>query len=185
MNTKQLNFVEEASVYVNEFGKVKIVGPVGTEHYGVYSFPRNGKVRSVILLTSLSDPRGELYYEFVEGTTTARTFRNFLARAVQAGWIGTNDKVIMDNAKVHHGQDVLPEIDMLLNLAGARRVNLPAYSPELNPCEFVFGEMKRYLRTHASNGRFTALRIHEALQRIPKEHIIATYLHCTSVAFRE
>jgi transposase len=185
MYTFQLKFVDEASIYVDEFGKVRVAGPVGTDHYGVYNFPRNGKVRSIILLTSLSDPRGHLYYEFVEGTTTARTFRNFLARAAQAGWIGANDNVIMDNARVHNGGNVLADVDRVLELVGARRVNLPAYSPELNPCEFVFGEMKHYLRTHAANGQFTAHRIAEALQNIPRSHIIATYLHCTSIAFRE
>jgi transposase len=157
---------------------------VGTEHYGTYNFPRNSKVRSVILLTSLSNPQGIFYYEFVEGTTNGRTFRNFLAWAAQAGWIGANDNVIMDNASAHNGHAVLADIDAVLGLVGARRVNLPAYSPELNPCEFVFGEMKHYLRTHASNGRFMDQRIDEALRHIPREHLIATYIHCTSVAFR-
>ena len=91
----------------------------------------------------------------------------------------------MDNAIAHNANAILADIDTVLQLVGARHVNLPAYSPELNPCEFVLGEMMHYLRTHTANGRFTVHRIEEALQRIPREHVIATYIHCTSVAFRE
>ena len=34
---------------------------------------------------------------------------------------------------------------MLLDGVGARLVFLPTYSPELNPCELVFGQVKNYL----------------------------------------
>ena len=49
--------------------------------------------------------------------------------------------VILDNASIHHTNDVLAAILS----TGALVKFLPPYSPDMNPIEFVFGEMKQYL----------------------------------------
>jgi transposase len=181
----QLLFIDEASVRVDDQGKVHIVGPVGEEHYGEYDFPANSPVRSVIMMTFLWHHERHIHYEFVEGTTTAPMFRNFIARAVRDGWIGHNHKLIMDNARIHTAAAVLRDIDEVLGMVGAIRVNLPSYSPELNPCEFVFGEMKAYMRRVGLRNRSLRNLVVEALEQIPRSHLLATYIHCTSVALRE
>ena len=52
--------------------------------------------------------------------------------------------VVMDNASFHHS----PYIAALFKRAGVKLVYLPAYSPDLNPIEEFFGELKEFIRQH-------------------------------------
>ncbi len=47
--------------------------------------------------------------------------------------------VIVDNASIHHVQDVQ---DMIENQGNAKLIFLPPYSPDLNPSEEVFSQVK-------------------------------------------
>jgi hypothetical protein len=58
------------------------------------------------------------------------------------------DILIMDNAAVHGSSDTLELLLDLLKLFGIRLVYIPVYSPEFNPCELIFAQVKCYLRTH-------------------------------------
>ena len=53
---------------------------------------------------------------------------------------GENEKsvVVMDNAVIHHMQPVIKAINRFL----------PRYSPDFNPIELVFAEVKTYLKEH-------------------------------------
>jgi transposase len=61
---------------------------------------------------------------------------------------------LRDNASVHTGSDAFPQLMALLDAAGVRLVFLPKYSPELNPCEEVFGLVKHHLRFWRGFDRF-------------------------------
>jgi hypothetical protein len=53
---------------------------------------------------------------------------------------------VMDNAPVHVARDMLNVLDAVLDLAGVRLFFLPKYSPELNPCEMVFAQVRCFAR---------------------------------------
>jgi len=180
----KLKFVDEASVRINAVGKPCIVGPKGEERFGTHQFFPNARTRSIILLTTLSDPRGPIYFEFVDGTTTSEVFRNFVTRAAAQGWLGAGDYLIMDNARIHSARAVIGDIDEVLGLVGATRVNLPAYSPELNPCEFVFGNMQDHIDTE-QDGQSVQQVLTAALGSMTREKMFNFYLHCTSVALND
>lgn len=55
---------------------------------------------------------------------------------------GCNSVLIMDNARIHHG-DMITEI---CREYGVLVIYLPAYSPDLNPIEKGFSAMKRRLQ---------------------------------------
>uniref|UniRef100_A0A0S1MIN3 Tc1-like transposase DDE domain-containing protein n=1 Tax=Phakopsora pachyrhizi TaxID=170000 RepID=A0A0S1MIN3_PHAPC len=55
---------------------------------------------------------------------------------------GPNSVLVMDNAAIHKGFDV----EQLCNMHGIALVYLPAYSPDLNPIEKLFGIFKTTLR---------------------------------------
>ncbi len=55
------------------------------------------------------------------------------------------DVVIMDNLSSHKG----PRVDDLIQVAGARLLLLPPYSPDLNPIEQMFAKLKALLRKAA------------------------------------
>ena len=52
--------------------------------------------------------------------------------------------VVMDNASFHH----LERMQALFDAFGVKLVYLPAYSPNLNPIEEFFGELKAFIRRH-------------------------------------
>ena len=56
-----------------------------------------------------------------------------------------NSVVIMDNVSIHHVDAVVE----LLTSVGALVRFLPAYSPDINPIEEVFAEVKHYLQANS------------------------------------
>ena len=52
----------------------------------------------------------------------------------------------MDNAKIHMFQ----ELEDAVHQCGARLIFLSPYSPELNPIEVCFGQLKRWIQKHAN-----------------------------------
>ena len=68
-----------------------------------------------------------------------------------------NSVVIMDNASIHHVEEVIE----LLTGAGALVRFLPAYSPDLNPIEEVFADVKHFLQ--ANNSLIDTCTSHECI----------------------
>jgi transposase len=58
-------------------------------------------------------------------------------------WLRRGDIVVMDNLNIHRMTTVRDAIESV----GARVIFLPTYSPELNPIELLWGDIKRSLRT--------------------------------------
>lgn len=54
--------------------------------------------------------------------------------------------VIMDNAKIH----MYKELEETINSAGALLCYLPPYCPHLNPIEFAFGNLKKWIQKNAN-----------------------------------
>jgi DDE superfamily endonuclease len=52
--------------------------------------------------------------------------------------------VILDNASIHHSDDVV----QLIEATGAKIIYLSPYSPDLNLIEHMFGEYKAALKCH-------------------------------------
>ncbi|MFM7631438.1 MAG: transposase, partial [Alphaproteobacteria bacterium] len=51
--------------------------------------------------------------------------------------------VIMDNAPWHKGND----IKELIESTGAKLIKLPPYSPDLNPIEHAWANLKQYVKS--------------------------------------
>ena len=75
-------------------------------------------------------------------------FENFLITTVLPflqpfNWINPQSIIIMDNASIHHVEGV---VDLIENQAGAKLIFLPPYSPDLNPAEEVFSQVKSIMK---------------------------------------
>ena len=87
------------------------------------------------------------------------------------------DVFVLDNARIHIASESSEMIAQILDLAGVRMVFLPAYSPELNPCELVFSHVKRAMSFGREPGE---MRV-EALghfARVTFEEMDRWYKHC-------
>lgn len=87
-----------------------------------------GLGRRPLLMTHKGGVGTEAFSDFV---------RNRLVR-----WLREGDIVVMDNLRAHKR----PEVIKAILDAGAAPIFLPPYSPDMNPIEFWWAEIKRQLR---------------------------------------
>lgn len=85
----------------------------------------------------------------------------------------------MDNAAVHYGTDTYEIVMHALELTGAKLIFLPAYSPELNPCELCFAIIKQYIRRRLPNQDIPIwAKVLFAISKISTEMLEHFYSHC-------
>ncbi|MDP1588936.1 MAG: IS630 family transposase [Prosthecobacter sp.] len=90
--------------------------------------------------------QGKMRFMLYEGTFTADTFIKFLKQSVKAAK-GRKIIMIVDNLRVHHSKAVsawLADKASLIELE-----YLPAYSPELNPDEYLNSDVKANVHRRA------------------------------------
>jgi len=91
----------------------------------------------------------------LDGAVDAMAFETYVER-VLAPTLAPGGIVVMDNPASHKRA----EVEAAIARAGASVRLLPAYSPDLNPIEKPFSELKEYLR---SAGRRTIPELIEAI----------------------
>ena len=108
------------------------------------------------------------------GATDGLTFEAFIAqKLVPQLWPGAC--VLMDNCSIHKGE----EIEALINLAGARLIYLPPYSPDFSPIENCWSSIKSLLRSiGARNYPDLAKAIEEVFAKVSPEDIRSWFTHC-------
>jgi len=57
-------------------------------------------------------------------------------------FLSKNSILVLDNAKIHHDQELLNYLDAF----GVKIIFLPPYSPNLNPIETAFSTIKQFLQ---------------------------------------
>jgi transposase len=87
-------------------------------------------------------PRLMTHRGSVNGAVFLRYVKRYLAPSLRRG-----DVVIMDNLNFHKMKVIREAIEAV----GATPIYLPTYSPELNPIEMWWADMKRVLRKLAIN----------------------------------
>lgn len=86
--------------------------------------------------------------------------------------------VIMDNLSAHK----VAGVRELIEATGARLIYPPPYSPDLNPIEQVWSQVKQILRSlKARTADALEAAVAEALAAITAENAIAWFTHCGMV----
>ena len=83
-----------------------------------------------------------------EGAMNGEKFEQFVRACLVPilqpfNWVNPNSVLIMDNASIHHVDGVR---DLIENQIGVRLFFLPPYSPDLNPVEEVFSQIKAIMK---------------------------------------
>jgi transposase len=92
------------------------------------------------------------------GAVNGRTFLRFVKLRL-APWLKRGDVVVLDNLNIHKMRVVRAAIERV----GAFPIYLPTYSPELNPIELWWADMKRELRRIGAD---TAASLGAAVRRL-------------------
>lgn len=105
-------------------------------------------------------------------------FLLFVVDCVASGLLQRGDVLVMDNAAIHKGADILHTLHTVLHAAGITLWFLPTYSPELNPCEFVFAQCKSWLRYHRRMHLPFWYEIARGMAEVTQAHMINCYHKC-------
>jgi transposase len=93
-----------------------------------------------------------------KGGVGTEAFMKFVSQRL-VKWLRPGDIVVMDNLRAHKR----PEVIQAILAAGAAPIFLPPYSPDMNPIEFWWADIKRQLRKLALD---TEPELLEAIRRL-------------------
>jgi len=153
--------------------------------------PKNKRVRtnlktdlasmySVTITTSL-DPNSEpILMDVRKESNNQFDFMLHVLWLIDRGSLVNGDWFFCDNAKIHLASDTIQFLSNTLKQAGVRLIFLPTYSPELNPCELVFGFVKNWLRNHREGGKFWE-EMMVAFALVDHTIVEKWYSHCLNV----
>jgi transposase len=79
-----------------------------------------------------------------QGLIDITVFEDFIEQLLRyyGKWLEPKSVLVMDNASFHY----LDTIERLCTEAGVKLAYLPPYSPDLNPIEEFFAELKAFIR---------------------------------------
>jgi hypothetical protein len=79
-----------------------------------------------------------------QGPTDTSVFEDFIEPLLQhcGKWSELKSVLVMDNASFHHSE----RIKQMCSDAGVKLMYLPPYSPDLNPIEEFFSELKAFIK---------------------------------------
>jgi transposase len=107
------------------------------------------------------------------GSVNGTVFVQFV-RTRLVPWLRPGDVVVMDNLNIHKMRAVRSAIEA----AGAIPVYLPTYSPELNPIELLWADLKRSLRTLTITDEVQLRRaVRRLRRRVPTRKIAGWFGH--------
>jgi transposase len=141
------DFSTDQLVFVDESGCDKRAGfrrtgwsPLGIAPLQICKFHRDRRYQ--ILPAYAHD--GIVLSRIFQGSTDAEIFEDFIENLLeQCGkWPEPKSVIIMDNASFHRSD----RIDEMCLRAGVKLAYLPPYSPDLNPIEEFFAELKAFIR---------------------------------------
>lgn len=135
-------------VYVDESGCDNRVGfrrtgwaPLGISPVQSTRFHRDQRLH--ILPAYTQD--GIMLARVYRGSTDSEVFEDFLEELLPwcGIWPAPKSVLVMDNASIHRSA----RVEQLCAQAGVKLVYLPPYSPDLNPIEEFFAELKAFIKT--------------------------------------
>jgi transposase len=136
------------------------------------SVPRNYK-ENLTLLASLSLD-GLTSAMLLDGAADRVAFEVYL-RQILVPTLVPGQIVILDNLAIHKQ----PALRQLIHAAGCRVLFLPSYSPDFNPIEQAFAQIKAHLRRAAVRTRdLLEIEMGRAIDLVTPHHAAGYFRHC-------
>jgi transposase len=100
-------------------------------------------------LVAALDVNGIVSKKVIKGAFDFEHFWNFIFDCLvleMTPYPGPNSVMVLDNARIHHNE----ELRLRMEMFGLKVIFLPAYSPDFNPIEFCFSQIKSHLKRNAA-----------------------------------
>jgi len=97
---------------------------------------------SITLMCSSNGLSSPIFYTSRKTSNDQFDFLQFIIEAVEFGFLKSGDYLCYDNATIHFGENIIEILHLILTATGVRVILLPTFSPEFNPCEFIFSWIK-------------------------------------------
>jgi len=175
---RRLQFLDEIHFVGKDLVKHRVASFRGCRTVVVSDLPFNDQMHVTFMTRLDNDDDVPYYFEMMSGTNTGRDFAAFLRRCLAEGYLRRGQILVLDNAKVHFTNATIETLQPELDAAGVIVLFLPAYSPELNPCELCFGDLKCFVRHHSPRHLSLALRIVHGFSSLSLAKIVAYYRRC-------
>jgi len=172
----RLKYLDEAHIASNDLRNARVLSKRGKRTFLIRRAPV-GSYAHVVLLTSPNRPNNPFVIHIHTEMNTGIHFADFVVRCVVQGDLVPGDFLIIDRARVHFSQAVNEELTAYLMDHGVIPIFLPAYSPELNPCELCYNVSKNKLRKSKFERPFP-VEVARSFQVITPEKIASFYEHC-------
>lgn len=156
-------------------GKNKI-GHKATELRHYRGENRTGSGPHVSIVAAFSPTEGILHYQLRLGSSTARVYGEFMDTLLRHPHFSRSRYIVDDNAKIHSDSKIQEVLDA--QAVEHTYDHLPAYSPQLNPIEQVWNQVKMYVKEKIREAEEKRLPmqldewIETGLKRITKENCI-------------
>jgi len=175
---EKLKYLDEASFASRKLLKQKILGPADHPFTVFDRTPLSSPTLTITVMTTLSDPDSPIRYTLHTGSNTQWDFLSFLLDLLENRDLVAGDYLILDNARIHDAIETWDLIETLFQLAQVHLIFLPTFSPELNPCELVHAQVKRFIRENPSNLPLW-FQISLAVSTISFQNVFNYYCKCT------
>ena len=141
----QLVFIDESGCDKRSGHRRQGWAPSGATPVQVDEFNREQRFQILAAYTQ----RGVELARVYPGYTDAVIFDDFIEQLLHhcGKWPEPNSVLVMDNASIHRSE----RLEQMCIEAGVRLLKLAPYSPDMNPIEELFAEIKTYIRQQRHN----------------------------------
>ncbi|KAI9148659.1 hypothetical protein HJFPF1_08368 [Paramyrothecium foliicola] len=138
----QLIFVDESGCDKKAGQRKRGWAPIGMTPVMVDALNRDQRYQILPAYTV----EGILLTRIYTGSTDAELFEDFVKELLHycGTWPEPKSVLVMDNASWHQKE----KIEEICDAAGVKVLFLPPYSPDFNPIEEFFAELKAYIKKH-------------------------------------
>jgi len=175
----RLRYLDEASFVSRTLHSNN--GPVGEKIFVYHNEPLN-ETYNVTLLTDLSGTADCITANMVNNTNDQYDFTKFIIYAIDNDILTSGDCLVLDGTAIHNAADTFRIVYDLCSTKGVLIRFLPAYSPELNPVELCWSQIKRYIREsrriRGANKRPLWMDIIFGIAHITRTNIMNYYTKC-------
>lgn len=175
---RHLKFLDETHFDARRLKRTSGFSKHGTRIYGRKKSIRGDNALTMTIITNLHTANGFVVSTPHRGKNNAWAFASFVIDCLLDGSLVRGDYLICDNAKTHKADDMLDVLEPILAEHGVTLRFLPTYSPELNPCELVFSQIKRWIRNNHRDGATLMESIITAILQITPMDVLNYYNHC-------